>query len=68
MLIIEVSKINIYDKRRKCIDIMKRFHWYNYEVYYIDMKSIKTITNNIDIILNTNKVNLFCMSAVSAVL
>ena len=35
-----------YVKGHKWIDTIKRFQWYNYEVYYIDLKWIKTEINN----------------------
>ena len=38
MLIIDVSKINTCVKGHKCMETIKRFQWYNYEVYYIDLK------------------------------
>ena len=42
MLIIEASKINTCVKGDKWIDTIKCFQWYNYNVYYIDLRSIKT--------------------------
>ena len=38
VLMIEASKLNTYVKRNKWIDTIERLQWYNYKVYYIDMK------------------------------
>ena len=48
VLMIEASKLITYVKGHKWIDTINRFQWYNYEVYYIDLKWTKT-----EIILNT---------------
>ena len=42
VLIIDISKINTYVKGHKWIDTIELFQWYNYKVYYIDLKLIKT--------------------------
>ena len=39
---IDASKINACAKGDKWIDTIERFQWYNYEVYNIDLKWIKT--------------------------